>query len=234
MRGRWLAGVLIGLFVVSGCSRDVAGRPVPVAGAAGSGATVEPTGTATAGACRPGDLMRCIVAAPAGSTAYSTPLGPDGAVTTQRFIDAFYPDDARYNNQIANQLRAQGLQSVAHRNWVGTDGDQVDIVLLGFASPGGARSRAMAVETSTRRDPTLTVFDGAGSSSGAGVPTGTSLPGGVVAFVDRTVDKYGNVGVRAYGAFGSVEMEFNYARPAKLDAEDLVAQVGQEVALLAG
>ena len=167
--------------------------------------------------------MRCIVAAPAGSSAYATPLGPNGVVSTQQFISAFYPADARYNNQIADQLREQGLAGVAHRNWAATGtGDQVDIVLLGFTTPGGARSRAQAVETSTRRDPTLSTF------------TGPGLPSGVVAFVDRTVDRNGNIGVRAYAAFGVVEMEFNYLHPATLDAADLTAQVGREVQLLKG
>ncbi len=167
--------------------------------------------------------MRCIVAAPAGSSAYATPLGPNGVVSTQQFISAFYPADARYNHPIANQLRAQGLESVAHRNWVATGNeDQVDIVLLGFATPGGAQSRAWAVATSTRRDPTLSTL------------TGSDLPSGVVAFVDRTVDRNGNIGVRAYGAFGAVEMEFNYLHPATLDSADLAAQVRREVDLLKG
>lgn len=209
MRGRWLAGVLIGLVVLSGCTTNVAGRAVPVAA------------TADQGTCPATDLMRCIVAAPAGSSAYPTPLGPNGVVSAQQFISAFYPADARFNNQIANQLRAQGLESVAHRNWAAAGGgDEVDIVLLGFATAGGAQSRAQAVETSTRRDPTLSTF------------TGSGLPSGVVAFVDRTVDRNGNVGVRAYGSFGVVEMEFNYYHPATLDSADLAAQVGREVDLL--
>ena len=166
--------------------------------------------------------MSCIVAAPDGAAPYSTPLGPNGVVTSQQFISAFYPDDGQYNNQIANQLQAQGLQSIAHRNWEVPGGDQVDIVLLGFAAAQGAQVRAKLVEDSTRNDPTLTTFSGSG------------MPGGVVAFVDRTVDKYGNIGVRAYASFGQVELEFNYFRPGSLDANDLTAQVAREVQLLTG
>ena len=218
MRGRWLAGVLSGLFVVSGCASNVAGRAVPAA----NGTAVDQ------GICQAAELMRCIVAAPAGSSAYATPLGPNGVVSTRQFISAFYPADAQHDNQIADQLREQGLESVAHRNWAvsGTgdqvDGDQVDIVLLGFTTSGGAQSRAQVVETSTRRDPTLGTFAGAG------------LPSGVVAFVDRSVDRNGNIGVRAYAAFGAVEMEFNYLHPATLDSADLTAQVAREVELLTG
>jgi hypothetical protein len=164
--------------------------------------------------------MSCVVSAPADSAPYSTPLGPNGVVTAKQFVSAFYPDDAQYNNQIADQLQQQGLQSVAHRNWEVTHGDQVDIVLLGFASADGARQRARLVANSTQQDPTLSTFTGAG------------LPAGVQAFVDRTVDKYGNIGVRAYGAFGPVELEFNYYHPTAVDSADLVAQIGHEVALL--
>jgi hypothetical protein len=160
------------------------------------------------------------VAAPAGAEAYSTPLGPNGTVTTQRFLAAFYPDDAQYDNQIADQLQEEGLLAVAHRNWEVHGGDQVDIVLLGFASASGARDRARLVEESTQRDPTLSTFSGSG------------MPDGVTAFVDRTVDKDGNIGVRAYAAYGQVELEFNYFRPGSLDAADLVAQIGREVRLL--
>jgi hypothetical protein len=213
VRGRWLAGVLSGLFVVSGCTSSVAGRAVPAA----------TTTAVDQGICRAADLMRCIVAAPAGSSAYATPLGPNGVVSTQQFISAFYPADAQHNHRIADQLREQGLVSVAHRNWAASgSGDQVDIVLLGFATAGGAQSRARTVETSTRRDPTLGMLAGAG------------LPSGVVAFVDRTVDRNGNIGVRAYAAFGVVEMEFNYLHPATLDSADLIAQVTREVQLLTG
>lgn len=213
MRGRWLAGVVVGFFVVSGCTTDVAGRAEAVGGV---------SSTTTAGACRPADLMSCIMPAPAGSVSYSSPLGPTGTVTAKQFVSAFYPDDAQYNNQIANQLQTQGLLTVAHRNWAVTHGDQVDVVLLGFASADGAQQRARLVENGTQQDPTLTTFSAPG------------LPSGVVAFVDRTVDKSGNMGVRAYAAFGQVEMEFNYFHPATLDSGDVVAQVGQEVALLKG
>lgn len=160
--------------------------------------------------------------APAGSVAYPSPLGPNGAVTVKAFVSAFYPDDAQYNNQIADQLQTQGLVAIAHRNWTVMHGDQVDLVLLGFASASGAQERARLVENGTQQDPTLTTFSGSG------------LPSGVVAFADRTVDKYGNMGVRAYAAFGPVEMEFNYFHPATLDPADVVAQIGQEVALLTG
>ena len=164
--------------------------------------------------------MSCIVAAPDGSNFYTTPLGPNGTATAQQFVSAFYPDDAQYHNQIANQLQEEGLQSVAHRNWEVPGGDEIDIVLLGFASAAGAKDRAQLVEESTQRDPTLSTFSGSG------------MPSGVVALVDRAVDKYGNIGVRAYAAFGQVEMEFNYFRPRSLDAADLVAQIGREVQLL--
>jgi hypothetical protein len=166
--------------------------------------------------------MSCIAAAPDGAKSYTTALGPNGTVTTQQFLAAFYPDDAQYHNQIANQLQEEGLQSVAHRNWEVTGGDEIDIVLLGFASASGAKDRARLVEESTQRDPTLTTFSGSG------------MPSGVVALVDRAVDKYGNIGVRAYAAYGQVEMEFNYFRPQSLDAADLTAQIGREVALLNG
>ena len=214
MRGRWLAGVLVGLCALVGCTTQVAGQAVP---AAGSGAAPGP-----AGACRTADLMGCIVAAPAGAQTYPTPLGPNGVVTTHQFLAAFYPDDAQYDNQIADQLQTEGLRSVAHRNWEVDGGDQVDIVLLGFASESGARDRAQVVEESTQRDPTLTTF------------SGTGMPSGVLAYVDRTVDKYGNIGVRAYAAYGQVEMEFNYFRPQSLDAADLTAQISREVQLLKG
>jgi hypothetical protein len=166
--------------------------------------------------------MACIMSAPAGSMAYPSPLGPNGVVTAKAFVSAFYPDDGQYNNQIADQLQTQGLVAIAHRNWAVTHGEQVDLVLLGFASAGGAQERARLVEHGTQQDPTLTTFSGAGLSSG------------VVAFVDRTVDKFGNMGVRAYAAFGQVEMEFNYFHPATLDPADVVAQIDREVALLKG
>lgn len=208
MRGRWLAVVLSGLLVLPGCTTSVPGRAEAAAV------------TTAAGTCRPADLVRCIVAAPAGAVAYPTSLGPNGVVATQRFLDAFYPDDGRNNNQIADELHAEGLQSIAHRDWAVTHGDQVDIVLLGFATATGAAQRARQVEASTGHDPTLRTFGGAG------------MPSGVVAFVDRTTDGNGNIGVRAYAAFGQVELEFNYFHPAKLDAADLTAQVGREVELL--
>lgn len=211
MRGGWLAGVLACLVVASGCANTVGGRAEPAAGA--SSATLP-------GSCRPSDLLACIVPAPAGSAPYSTPLGPNGAVTARQFVSAFYPDDAQYNNQIADQLQTQGLQAIAHRNWAVTQGDQADVVLLGFTTARGAQQRARVVEDSTRRDPTLSTF------------TGPGLPNGVVAFVDRTVDKYGNIGVRAYAAYGQVELEFNYFHPSSLDTADLAAQVDAEVALL--
>ena len=206
--------MLVGLCALAGCRTEVAGQAVPVAGS-------EPP-SAAAGACRPADLMICIATAPAGARFYTTPLGPNGTVSAQQFLAAFYPDDGQYGNQIADQLRDEGLRSVAHRNWEVDGGDQVDIVLLGFASAEGARDRAQVVERSTQRDPTLTTFDGPG------------MPAGVTAFVDRTVDKYGNIGVRAYAAYGPVEFEFNYFRPRSLDAADLTAQVAREVRLLRG
>lgn len=212
MRGRWVAGAVAVVVAVSGCATAIAGRAEPASGGA----------PGLAGACPTTDLMSCIVAAPDGARPYTTPLGPNGTVSTRTFLAAFYPDDAQYHNQIANQLQAEGLQSVAHRNWEVTGGDEIDIVLLGFASASGARDRARLVEESTRQDPTLTTFSGVG------------LPSGVVALVDRAVDRYGNIGVRAYAAYGQVEMEFNYFRPQRLDDADLVAQVKREVALLTG
>jgi hypothetical protein len=208
VRGRWLAVVLSGLLVLPGCTTSVAGRAEAAAV------------TIAAGTCQPADLVRCIVAAPAGAVAYPTSLGPNGVVTTQRFLDAFYPEDQRFNNRIADELQAEGLQSIAHRDWAVTHGDQVDIVLLGFATATGAEQRARLVEDSTGHDPTLRTFGAAG------------MPSGVVAFVDRTADRNGNIGVRAYAAFGQVELEFNYFHPATLDAADLIAQVGREVELL--
>jgi hypothetical protein len=216
VRARWVAGAIAVLFAVSGCATAVEGRPEPASGSLPSGAAASTT------ACRTSDLMSCIVAAPEGARSYTTPLGPNGTVTTRQFLAAFYPDDAQYHNQIANQLQDEGLLAVAHRNWEVTGGDEIDIVLLGFASASGAKDRAQLVEESTRQDPTLTVFHGAG------------MPDGVVALVDRAVDKYGNIGVRAYAAYGQVEMEFNYFRPRSLDDADLVAQVGREVRLLKG
>jgi hypothetical protein len=216
VRGRWPAGVLIGLLVLSGLL-VLPGCVTKVTG------TAEPAASPTAkGTCQPGDLMRCIVAAPTGAAAYPTSLGPNGAVATRQFLAAFYPEDPRNDNQIADELRTEGLRSIAHRDWAVTQGDQVDIVLLGFATATGARQRAEHVADSTRHDPTLRTFEGSG------------MPGGVVAFVDRTVDKNGNVGVRAYAAFGQVELEFNYFHPATLDAADLTAQIGREVTLLRG
>ncbi|HJP80619.1 MAG TPA: hypothetical protein VJ914_40480 [Pseudonocardiaceae bacterium] len=208
MRGRWLAGVLIGLLVLPSCTSTVTGS---------AQAAASPTAR---GNCQPGDLMRCIVAAPAGAVAYPTSLGPNGVVPTHQFLAAFYPEDPRYHNQIADKLQTEGLQAIAHRDWAVTQGDQVDIVLLGFATATGARQRAQHVADSTRHDPTLRTFTGAG------------LPDGVVALVDRTVDRNGNIGVRAYAAFGQVELEFNYLHPATLDEADLTAQIGREVALL--
>ena len=208
MRDRWLAGVLIGLLVLPGCTTKVTGSAQPAA---------SPTAKGT---CRPEDLMRCIVAAPVGAAAYPTSLGPNGVVATHQFLAAFYPEDPRFHNQIADELQTEGLQSIAHRDWAVTQGDQVDIVLLGFATATGARQRAQHVADSTRHDPTLRTFTGAG------------MPDGVVAFVDRTVDRNGNIGVRAYAAFGQVELEFNYLYPATLEQADLTAQIGREVALL--
>jgi hypothetical protein len=111
------------------------------------------------------------------------------------------------------------VRSIARRNWIAANTEQVDLVLLSFTSPAEAQSRALGAELSYSAEPGVTRV----------APHG--LDSGIVAYDKPTLDAAGNVRTVAYASFGDVEMEMFVFSPARVDTATLTSWLRPQSAL---
>jgi hypothetical protein len=114
------------------------------------------------------------------------------------FVGQFY--SANVQTTVIKQLEDQGLTDVAHVLWLAADQVQSDIVLLQFATPGGAVARLAAVKNANAADSTLRSY----TLPGRGSP---------ILYYQPQADSRNNVLGKGYAVVGNILVEiFTYSR----------------------
>jgi hypothetical protein len=223
----WCAVVVlvVAAGLLAGCANTITGQAraadsVSALGASGGGG-IRPSAAAVAGSCVPATPVSCLMPAPDGSRPYAKDFPAAGTLTSQQFVQAMYSaaTDQERTYQV-NRLSALGLVTIAERNWVASDTDQAQVLLLVFGSDAAAKARALGAE------------QGYQDQSGSEGVILARLPSTVVAYQKPAIDSYGNVAAAVFGYFGTVELEVFFFSPAKLDQSTLTGWVSQQAALL--
>jgi predicted small secreted protein len=214
--------------LLAGCANTITGQAraagsvssLGVSGGGGS-AGVQPSAVAVSGSCVPATPVSCLMPAPDGSRPYSKEFPAAGMLTSQQFVQAMYSaaTDQERTYQ-SDRLSALGLVTIAERNWVASNTDQAQVLLLVFGSDAAAKARALGAE------------QGYQDQSGSESVTLSGLPSAVVAYQKPAIDSYGNVAAAVFGNFGTVELEVFFFSPAKLDQSTLTGWLSQQAALL--
>ena len=104
--------------------------------------------------CLPAQLESCLVAMPASASTYVAPKdywGSQVAVSTSAYV-AHYTEAGQSQTATAANLSTAGIQQIVHRTWTAADGNQIDLVVLLFSSPQGARSHALQLNGTFLKD----------------------------------------------------------------------------------
>jgi hypothetical protein len=183
--------------------------------------TVSPPATSSSAARPPVDLTALLAAAPAGAKPWNNAWGRLERPTLAQFVKEFYPASAR--RDITTTLRTQGAVDLAHRTWVARNSNQIDLVLMRFASPAGALSRYLAITdgTASRSDSTRFTVTGYRRGEAQG-------------FRQSGKDAYGYVRARTYGLIAgtSIVLEAFFFSPHHFDKAALVSWTHQQLSRL--
>lgn len=177
----------------------------------------------TAVNCRPADLTSCLIKAPAGAELLSSSDGDQWPQQTSSTADLYAANittgSTGFGNQTASLLKQDGLKTIVHTDWNAVDGDDVDIVLLGFDSQSGAKAW-----NSTRAAEILATYPG---------PT-VAVPGDSTdtAHAASKADSKGNFGAGFTTVVGRIVLDVTYSSPNKLNSQDLRNWAGTELASL--
>ena len=177
--------------------------------------------TVAKAACVPARLSSCLIAAPVGAGTFSGSWAQDTAVTAAQYAGE-YPDaaDQAAPSGVTGQLTADGVHTIVHHNWYDGD-DQIDIVLLDFATAQGAQAWAL---------------DRTGEFLAQGGGPTVAVPGDETgkAYAAAAPDSIGNVPLRYITTVGTVDLEIHYASTGSLQTPDFSLWAGAQYASLAG
>jgi hypothetical protein len=146
---------------------------------------------------------------PPGAQSWGDAWSANVTPTAADFVDRFY--SASGKTVVLAELKTLGLTAIANRTWTAADGNQVDFVLLDFATAYGASGRYAAVVQSAHSDSALSAF---------AIPGHTTDAQG---FRTKTVGSDGLVDSRAYAhdAGSTVVVETFYFSPTTFKIADL-------------
>ncbi len=214
---------------LAGCADLMTGSGGPVASAPIASGPVQsgpfPAGAAAAGSMAPagarGRLGARLVPAPAGSRPWSGSWGHTEHPSMAQFLQEFYRAPQRTG--VATTLAALHVEGIAHRAWVAADGNQIDMVLLSFATPSGAAARFSDVTAATAAQSNMTAvgFGAYGRREAQG-------------FVEAGLDPDGFVRARVYAhpARSVLLVEAFYFSPHRFARADLDAWTEAQLARL--
>ena len=161
-------------------------------------------------------LRRLLLPIPDDGQSWGTAWSRNETPTVSEWVAHVYPASSR--DLIVGELRDDGIQAVAHRAWIVADGDQADIVLLGFASASGARDRYLAATRAKSEQPGVKPF---------------AIPGtNAVGYAHTTLDSLGNIPAIIYAQRGKLDLEVFYYSPDKLRTADAVLWTTQQLGQL--
>jgi hypothetical protein len=171
--------------------------------------------------CQPSKLTTCLIKAPAGAEQLSgsSPWDQDTAPTTDLYSSNITRDAAGVSDDTSSFTTTDGLQHLAHADWNAVDGNNVDLVLLQFASQKGARAW-----NATRTAEIAAAYPG----------QSVTIPGDTAAkaFAATKADKQGNIDAAYSTVVGNLVLNVAYSSPMKLSAADLETWAGTELASL--
>ncbi|MFB7668679.1 hypothetical protein ACFC1R_32960 [Kitasatospora sp. NPDC056138] len=210
------------VLLASGCgdgTTSVNARPTPAVSSTPS-STGSPSSTSSAEALTSAvqsphpnqtELLAALPTLPSEGKPWVGSTGPVGLLTFDQYIDMLPPA----TQQIARPKETRrGLQFAARRNWAQPDGVLVDVRLVRYAAPSGARSYFLAeqsVHLATSATDTFTV-PGVPDSSGLAIPK---------------LDKAGNASVMVQIVAGDTVVLVFEASPATPDRDNATAVAKQ-------
>ncbi|MDT4959076.1 MAG: hypothetical protein QOD31_2875 [Pseudonocardiales bacterium] len=163
------------------------------------------------------NLADLLAPAPPGSRPWDTPWSNNNTPTLDEFVAHVYP--AKSTELATSQLKAQGIEDIAHLTWISTDANQADTILLRFATPAGAVSRYRSATTAKGQDTGQLHFD---------LPSFTEAVG----YYSPVLDELGDVRTIVYGRVGAIVVEVFFYSPAKLDKAAAIAATTAQLQLL--
>jgi len=100
--------------------------------------------TVSAVTCNPQQLTSCLIAKPGSADSFTDAWGSSTTPTRDDYIDYLYGSSSTLAQQNArDNLTNAGLRDIAHTAWKGSNSDQIDIVLLRFATADGAQAESL-------------------------------------------------------------------------------------------
>lgn len=226
MRARHTACVvaMITTAVLSGCSVAVDGHGTAAPNTAPSSSA---SGTTSSGTTSPGttsptqaeqDLATLLAPSPPGSHPWDTAWSRNTAPSLEQFVANAYP--ARSAAVVRSELKAQGLNAIAHRTWTASDGgNEADDILFRFDTPQGAQGRFSSATRSKAADRGEHSFDVPGYPKAIG-------------YYNPTPDDIGDVRTIAYGLAGDIVVEVFFYSPGTLDKAGVIAALTDQLRLL--
>jgi hypothetical protein len=171
-------------------------------------------------ACRPAALATCLILAPAGAEVFSA-AGDPWAHQTEASSDLYQATIAHDSPGVgadgAALLGTDGMRTLVHTDWNAVDGNDVDLVLLQFATQKGAQAW-----NSTR---TAEILAGYGGPAVA-IPGDTTAK----AHTAAKADAQGNIDAAYSTVVGNIVLNVSYSSPKELSAADLATWAGTELA----
>ena len=173
--------------------------------------------------CKPADLTTCLITAPAGAVRLSAngdDQWPQQTVSTAGLYSSnITTDSPGVGGSTTSLLSQDGVKTVAHNDWNSVDGNNIDIVLLGFSTQKGAQAW-----NSTRAAEILAAYPG----STVAIP-GDSAGG---AHAATKADAKGNIDAGYSTVVGQFVLNISYSSPNQLSAQDLQNWAGTELTSL--
>lgn len=173
--------------------------------------------------CRPADLTSCLIKAPAGAGRMPT-VGdsqwPQQTVgTADEYAANVVTNVPGVGGETQGLLGQDGLQTIAHNDWSAVDGDDVDLIVLAFATEKGARSWY-----STRAGEILAAYPG----------TDTPIPGDSANAAHAAVkaDSKGDFDAAYTTVVNRMVLDVVYSSPNQLSTADLRNWAGTELTSL--
>ncbi|MFI9272912.1 hypothetical protein ACIGXM_19625 [Kitasatospora sp. NPDC052896] len=186
-----------------------------------SSATAPAPASAAPAPATPADQSRLVndlVPLPSGAQPWRADSqdGPTGVLTPQQLIARIAePSDQQ---RVTAEETDRGFQYAVRENWNASDGTQVDIDLLQFASATGAQSFVLAYQ------------GGAGDAVGTSGTYAIPGSGDAMAFEHAGLDSDGDIRTEGYAVVGNIALDINVWTPAKADRAAATALIQQQYA----
>lgn len=171
--------------------------------------------------CKPASLTSCLIKPPAGAEQLTSTDAWDkhAAGTADRYSANVVTNAPGVVADTSSLLDTDGVRTVAHADWNAVDGNNVDLVLLSFASQKGARAW-----NSTRAAEIAAAYRG----------QSVTIPGDTTgkAYAATKADSHGNVNAGYSVVVGTIVLDVAYSSPKTFSAKDLQTWAGTELASL--